>query len=34
MTRTLTKCPYCKKEIVTSKKEKIQCKKCGKRFDL
>jgi len=27
-------CPACKKPIHTEKKESVQCKGCGKRFDI
>ena len=28
------KCPFCKHGFESSKSENIQCRKCGKRFDL
>ncbi len=34
MPKQIIKCKECKAEIVTSKKENIQCFKCKKRFDL
>lgn len=32
--KQIVKCPDCKREIATSKSEGIQCRTCGRRFDL
>lgn len=34
MPKQIVKCPHCKREVVTEKKSDIQCRGCGKRFDL
>lgn len=34
MKKQIVNCKHCKREIITEKSIDIQCRGCGKRFDL